>query len=177
MTLSRYFMYKRISEIEISGDVLSIGKFENFRNKNVKVTEAHYPEVDMQDMPYEDNSFDFVVSDQVIEHIENPFKAVNESLRVLRKGGVAIHTTCLINYYHPSPKDYWRFTPDALKFLCKDFSEIIQCEGWGNRWAVILLLMGDRFRHIKIPKWGLRHKLATVNQERYPIVTWVIARK
>jgi ubiquinone/menaquinone biosynthesis C-methylase UbiE len=95
-------------------------------SKNAEVLDVQYPE------------FDFVISDQVIEHLEDPKKAVKESYRVLKKGGVAIHTTCFINYIHFCPKDFRRFSPDALRYLCKDFSEILQCEGWGNRIAILL---------------------------------------
>jgi hypothetical protein len=95
--------------------------------KNVELLDANYPEVDMQNLPYEYRSFDFVISGQVIEHLEDPKQAI-----------VGIHTTCFMNYIHLCPKDYWRFSSDALKYLCKDFSEILCCEGWGNRIAILL---------------------------------------
>jgi ubiquinone/menaquinone biosynthesis C-methylase UbiE len=62
----------------MEGKILGISGIENFYpliGKNVEIIDAHYPEVDMQDLPYEDNSFNFVLSDQVIEHLEDPKKA------------------------------------------------------------------------------------------------------
>jgi len=44
--------------------------------KNCEVAETEFPEVDMQDMPFEDGIFDFVISDQVLEHLENPKGAI-----------------------------------------------------------------------------------------------------
>ena len=38
-------------------------------------------------LPFEDESFDLVYSTNVLEHVENPEKVLNESLRVLKKGG------------------------------------------------------------------------------------------
>jgi len=183
--LTRYYMYKRIKECfkePINGKILGISGIENFRpliSKDAEVLDVHYPEVDMQSLPYKDNSFDFVISDQVIEHLENPKKAIEESYRVLKRGGIAIHTTCFMNYIHYCPKDYWRFSPDALRYLCKDFSEILQCEGWGNRIAILLCFISDKFRFMKIPetKWSIRRLIATYNEKRYPIVTWVVAKK
>ena len=93
--------------------------------------------------------------------------------------GTAIHTTCFMNAIHHYPKDFWRFSTDALKYLCKDFSEILQSEGWGNRIAILLCFIGNRFRSISIPenKWSLRRLIAIWNETNYPIVTWVIAKK
>lgn len=183
-------MYKRIREcfnendcLPIKGKVLGISGINNFHQfidiKNVELTEVDYPEVDMQNLPYEADSFDFVISDQVIEHLEDPKKAIEESYRVLNKGGIAIHTSCFINYMHSCPKDFWRFSPDALKFLCKDFSEILCYEGWGNRVAILLCFLSDRFRFTRIPetKWSIRHLIANYNEEQYPIVSWVVAKK
>lgn len=183
-------MYKRIEEclkanncIPMSGAILGISGVKNFYplidRETSKLTETQYPNVDMQELPFASNHFDFVISDQVIEHLENPTKAIDESYRVLKVGGIAIHTTCFINYIHAFPKDFWRFSPDALKYLCKNFSEILQSEGWGNRIALFLCFISDRFRFMTIPesRWSLRHLIVTSNEKSYPIVTWVLARK
>ena len=186
MHLTRYYMYKKISEYfkePVKGEILGISGIKNFYSfiniKDAELTEVDYPEVDMQNLPYKDNSFDFVISDQVLEHLETPKKAILESYRVLKSGGIAVHTTCFINYVHSCPKDFWRFSPVALKYLCTDFSEIIQCEGWGNRVAILLCLISNRFRFLNIPesKISIRRKIATWNEKKYPIVTWIIARK
>ncbi len=42
-------------------------------------------------LPFEDDSFDFIVSDQVFEHVQNPEAACAEIARVLRPGGLSIH--------------------------------------------------------------------------------------
>ena len=89
--LTRYYMYKRIKECfkePINGKILGISGIENFRpliSKDAKVLDVHYPEVDMQSLPYEDNSFDFVISDQVIEHLENQ-KSDRRVLSSFKKG-------------------------------------------------------------------------------------------
>ena len=184
MSLTRYSMNRRIAAAlpkKISGKILSIGALGDIgfaiNATQGEIVEACYPDVDVQHLPYPDEMFDAVISDQVLEHVEDPVRAINESYRVLKKGGVAVHTTCFINQFHPSPRDFWRFSPDALRFLCRSFSEIIQCEGWGNWAAVMVCFLGDRFRNMRIPEWGFRHAIATKNQNRYPISTWIVARK
>ncbi len=179
-------MYKSIKKYfnnPISGKVLGVSGISSFYPiidmRNSKITEISYPEIDMQNLPYKDNAFDFVISDQVIEHLENPQKAINESYRVLKTGGIAIHTTCFINYIHCFPKDFWRFSPDTLKYLCRDFSEILLLGNWGNRFAILLCFLSEYFRYMKIPdnRCGLRNLIATYNEERYPITVWIIAKK
>ena len=139
---------------------------------------ANYPQYDLMNLSFEDGSFDFVVSDQVLEHLDgNPQSAMDESRRVLKPGGVAVHTTCFLQQIHWGPKDLWRFSPDALRFLARDFSEIIACEAWGNRLVWPYIWMGLRFEGIPQASWHPVHKLATYNEPDWPAVTWVVARK
>ncbi len=42
------------------------------------------------DLPFEDNSQDYVVSSHVIEHLTNPVKAFKEWVRVIRPGGIIL---------------------------------------------------------------------------------------
>jgi SAM-dependent methyltransferase len=178
-------MYKTVSyyfKDLIKGKILGISGIEYFRpliDKTSEVLDIYYPDADMQRLPYEDLTFDLVISDQVLEHVEIPQKAVDESYRVLKKGGIAIHTSCFINYVHPFPLDFWRFSPEGLRHLCRNFSEVIDCGGWGNRVAILLTFISDRFRFMNIPecKMSITHLIATYNEKRYPIVTWIVAKK
>jgi SAM-dependent methyltransferase len=45
---------------------------------------------DMTDLPFGDDTFDAVVAGEVLEHIEDDGKAISESARVLRPGGVLV---------------------------------------------------------------------------------------
>ena len=50
-------------------------------------------DIDMEQLPYDDNIFDEVYSTFVFEHLKNPGFALKEMYRVLKKGGkVEIHT-------------------------------------------------------------------------------------
>ena len=183
-------MYKNIFSclsrhelLPIKGKILGVSGITNFYNfvdsKNAEIIESDYPNVDMQDMPYCDSTFDYVISDQVLEHTENPISAVNESYRVLKKDGIAIHTSCFLNYFHPCPQDFYRFSPDALRYLCKDFSKILLSDGWGNRFAIFLCFITNKFRFMRIPekRWSIRYRIATYKENNYPLVTWIIAQK
>ena len=49
-------------------------------------------------LPLEDSSFDVVLSDNVVDHAENPRHIVEEIVRVLRPGGLLYFT---VNIHHP----------------------------------------------------------------------------
>jgi hypothetical protein len=144
----------------------------------VAYQEANYPEVNVLDLSsFKD--FDFCVSDQVFEHIEgNPFAAFQQTVNVLKTGGLLCHTTCLINPIHGVPKDFWRFTPDALKLLATESGcDLVEVGSWGNREAWGLVELGFRFRKLPVDEEHPLHKLAMRNEPKWPIVTWVLARK
>jgi ubiquinone/menaquinone biosynthesis C-methylase UbiE len=146
--------------------------------KNAEISETNFPQCDILKLPFPDNYFDYVVSDQVLEHVEgNPQQAVDETYRILKHGGVAVHTTCFFYGIHDSPKDFWRFSPEALAFLCKRFSKVIDVGGWGNFYVWLMFWLGLERLPIPHAKWHPLHKMAIKNQENYPIVTWVVTKK
>ena len=186
MHLTRYYMYRRIGAAigyRLQGKILGISGIENLERwidrSNSQLVDVWFPLVDMQKLPFPCEEFDVVISDQVIQHLPNPWLAIQESFRVLKKGGLAIHTTSFWNPIFNYPKDYCRFSPEALLALCPEGIEVIECGGWGNRVAMMLMLIRDPFfRFMRIPdRPGIRNWLATYNDKRYPIHTWIVARK
>jgi ubiquinone/menaquinone biosynthesis C-methylase UbiE len=184
--VTRYYMYRRLSELKRSpfheARVLAISHSTHLCKilglDSCQIVEANYPEYNMLSLPFSDNSFNYVVSDQILEHIEGtPQAAMNETHRVLKSGGLAIHTTCFIYPIHGAPSDFWRFTPESLRLLCKEFSRIIECEGWGNLYVWILGWLGLRWDGVPHCKWHPLHKIAMYNDPKWPIVTWIIAEK
>jgi SAM-dependent methyltransferase len=79
---------------------------------------------DIHAMPLEDESFDCVICTGTLEHVENPARAMVEIYRVLKAGGIAHIDVPFIQGYHADPTDFWRFTIDGLRLLCKPFEEI-----------------------------------------------------
>lgn len=194
MRLTRHTMYTRIFSalpLPLEGNILGISGLKYWTGSPhytppVKVmsdaahiTEADYPQVDMCHLPYPANMFDYVISDQVLEHIEgDPQQAMEEARRVLKPNGTLILTTTFLQPIHWGPKDMWRFSPDALAYLCRNFSEVVRCEGWGNRWAHALFFLYDKARDWEVRNhFGIVRWLAYKNDPRYPLTTWIIARK
>jgi SAM-dependent methyltransferase len=67
------------------------------------------------ELPCEADSFDCVLSTQVLEHVVDPKKYLAEARRVLRPRGSLILSTHGIWPYHPDPVDYWRWTIEGLQ--------------------------------------------------------------
>jgi SAM-dependent methyltransferase len=186
--ITRLSMYKdlkgRLKDFDSSDKLcLSIsdsnGLGEVLGLEETKSIVANYPEYQIQSLNFPDNSFDFCISDQVFEHIEgNPFKAFSETARILKRGGFVCHTTCFINEVHGAPKDFWRFTPDALSLMANECGlEVTVLGGWGNREVIPLMNSDFRFSPIPDDPANPIYELATKNEPDWPISTWIIAKK
>lgn len=113
------------------GTMLEIGGRLNPRNKDFP--QFTYHALDLQDAPgaqvevavgditdcphIPDESYDFIFSLDVFEHIDKPWLAAQEIQRLLKPGGVTVHSTLFSWRYHPCPIDYWRYTPEGLRSL------------------------------------------------------------
>lgn len=71
-------------------------------------------------MPFKNESFDIVVSTQVLEHIEKPWLAIGEMTRILKKNGICFLTAPFMVPFHPDPSDYFRFSKEGLEMLVKN---------------------------------------------------------
>jgi ubiquinone/menaquinone biosynthesis C-methylase UbiE len=85
--LSKKKGLKKIIAIDVDRE--SIENAKNKYNSN-KVEFKHY---DGDRLPFEDNTFDMVISFQVIEHIADDKNYILEAYRVLKKNGLFILTT------------------------------------------------------------------------------------
>jgi SAM-dependent methyltransferase len=73
----------------------------------------------VESIPCDSESFDLVITQEVLEHVPSPQKAMAEIYRVLKKGGRAYVQLPFVIGYHPCPSDYWRFTHEGIVELAK----------------------------------------------------------
>ncbi len=101
--------------------------FDDIVKNYVGADICHTPYNDLicvaEKMPFGDETFDFLICSQVLEHVMNPFKCASEMMRVTKKGGTIFITAPFVWDIHDFPGDYWRFSPDGLKLLFKGVSE------------------------------------------------------
>jgi SAM-dependent methyltransferase len=99
-------------------------------------------------IPYENNTFDFVISEHVLEHITDPIKALNEWLRVLKSGG---HIYCFLPHKERTNDKYRDVT--TLDHLITDFERSTpyddeeHFEDWRSN-VVDKGLMPDHYKHM-----------------------------
>jgi SAM-dependent methyltransferase len=79
---------------------------------------------DIHALPIPDESYDAVFCTGTLEHVRDPVQAVREIFRILKPGGLVHIDVPFIQGYHPDPVDYWRFTLEGLRLLCRAFEEI-----------------------------------------------------
>ncbi len=78
-------------------------------------------------IPIEDNSVDSILCTDVLEHLEEPRRAIQEAYRVIKEGGYVIYTVPLFWHVHEAPRDFYRYTEFGLKYLFeKSGFEIIE---------------------------------------------------
>ena len=80
--------------------------------------------------PFEDNSFDSIVTFQVIEHVKDDEGFIREIHRVLKPGGTALITTPNIKMtLSRNPWHEREYTGDELTALCKKYFEKVEMKG------------------------------------------------
>ena len=80
--------------------------------------------LDAHDIPFEDETFDGVVAQAVLEHVVDPYRCVDEIHRVLKSGGVLYADVPFMQQVHGGAYDFPRLTHLGLRRLFRRFSEI-----------------------------------------------------
>lgn len=156
----------------------TLEKILKWKWPELEVSKAVYPQDDVMDLQrFSDNSFDIVFSHQVLEHVPKPWIAAKEIVRVLKRGGIGVHTTCAFNPRHGQPQfsDYYRFLPEGLVELFDGVNVWVKGE-WGSRQAILYNVgINDGYGDL-----GGRRFNKTIGQESdglYPWHTWIIFQK
>jgi len=89
-------------------------------------------------LPFDDATFDTVLSAQVLEHTPEPQALMLEMARVLRPGGRLLLTVPFSFRLHEEPRDYFRYTPHGLRSLCEAADlHVLECVPFGSVWTAI----------------------------------------
>lgn len=159
MTKWEKFFDEKIKEISKEKIVFDIGGgkrfqkglapykkyFVNCNYKTVDIDPKVNPDIlaDAHNLPISDNFADGVICTSVLEHVENPFRVVDEIYRILKPGGKCFIYVPFLHAWHGSglgEKDYWRFSKDGIEYLFRKFRRIEICPVMGHFETIAYLL-------------------------------------
>jgi len=93
----------KLLHIAPEGCLISI--FKRFDNIEYITADLNSPladiKMDIHNMPFKENSFDLVLCNHVLEHVDNDIKALKEIKRVLKRDGIGI---VQVPFYDPIPE-------------------------------------------------------------------------
>ena len=72
---------------------------------------------DLKSIPVEEGRFDFILFNQVMEHLSEPAAVLKELHRVLKPGGQLIYSAPLYYEEHDLPYDFFRYTQFGARYL------------------------------------------------------------
>jgi SAM-dependent methyltransferase len=77
-----------------------------------------------EDLPFEDNQFDKVMSFAVLEHTRRPWEVAREMCRVLKPGGELLIDYPFLQPVHGYPHHYFNATPQGHRSLFEEYCNI-----------------------------------------------------
>ena len=119
-------------------------RFQKLKNLDYITADLESPiadvKMDIQDIPFESETFDVVICNHVFEHVPDDKKAMSEVLRVLKKGGFAIlfvpidyqlqNTYEDLSITDPLEREKHFHQKDHLRLYGKDYPEILKNIGF-----------------------------------------------
>ena len=131
---ARRGLFKHVQDLapQITGKTLDVGcgskpyqslynsseyiglEYDTPENRSIKNADFFY---DGTIFPFEDNSFDSAVLNQVFEHVFNPDSFLDEVSRILKKDGKLFLTIPFAWDEHEQPVDYARYSSFGIKSI------------------------------------------------------------
>jgi len=138
------FFKEKLKVLHIAPEHCFMNRFEKQHGEGYITADIESPlakvKMDIHQIPFEDNTFDVVLCNHVLEHVQDDIKAMSEIRRVLRPGGWAIMQ---IPFFSPVPEvtfeDHTITDPrerekifgqdDHVRLFGKDYSKRIERAG------------------------------------------------
>ncbi|KPJ62495.1 hypothetical protein AMJ44_15540 [candidate division WOR-1 bacterium DG_54_3] len=91
--LSKKIDFSKMSILHVAPESffkeIFLRKFGNYTSADLNAKNVDY-QADLRDLPFENESFDFVFASHVLEHIKEDEKALSEVHRILKPNGIAV---------------------------------------------------------------------------------------
>lgn len=140
--LTRILQNRSFQEIQLSGKGIDLGAKSNsasyyrflqvgdtvdIQYTDLNPSSEDILQVDLEKhIPVEDDSQDFLILNNVLEHLFEYQSCVDECYRVLNSGGELIGVVPFLYKVHPDPDDFFRYTESSLQKIFKraGFTEV-----------------------------------------------------
>lgn len=156
------FRDKVLEEIAPNDHVLDVGMAMRDKHKQIKsaILETldvndfgDYPDIICDicsDITGLEKKYDKIVCLAILEHVYNPFKAVENLKLMLKENGIIYgFVPYLYNYHAPKDlqfQDYFRFSKDSLAYLFKDFNYVELFPFRGRLSSSLHMLFGNKWK-------------------------------
>ena len=159
------FFTHKLKVLHIAPEQEFLRKFKKMKNLEYTSADLFSPIVDVKadivDLPFEDNSFDVIICNHVLEHIVDDRKAMSELYRVMKSGGWGIVQVPMKNSLE---KTYEDFTITDPKERQKHFGQYDHVRWYGMDYFDRLKSVGfdadinfysQKFSEAEIKRFGL----------------------
>ncbi len=117
-----------------SGPYKSLFAHAIYESADFEQVDKHYQAstyvCDLKTIPVDDSRFDFIIFNQVLEHLPEPVLVLKEMRRVLKPGAVILCTAPFFYEEHEQPYDFFRYTQFGLRHLFESTGYIIERMDW-----------------------------------------------
>jgi SAM-dependent methyltransferase len=162
---SNFFGPEKLSLLHIAPEQCFIPTFKKQANLTYLTADLLSPIADMHfdvhQIPLEDNSFDVLFCNHVMEHVVDPIKCMKEFFRVLKPGGWAImqvpqdmsraitYEDATITSPEEREKHFWQY--DHVRLFGRDYPQWIEKAGF----QVKEYRLSDSFSEAQIDKFRI----------------------
>jgi hypothetical protein len=139
-----------------------------------KKTYLPYPPNDLHNFDLDEKNHDFIIFNQTLEHLYNPFIALQNLYNHTKVGGFLYTSVPTINIPHMTPIHFWGITPIGLCLLMMSVGfNIVECGYWGSQNYIDYI-----FNHNNWPGYkdiSINHNLGYNNTCQAQ--TWILVQK
>jgi len=162
------FLNDSLKVLHVAPEQVFYQKFKTFSHWKYTTTDLHSPLADVKAdicaLPFEDNSYDLILCNHVLEHIPNDRKAMSELYRVLKKGGTLIaqvpldenRTTTFEDNSITDRKERTKVFGqyDHVRVYGKDYLEFLDQTGFSSKFIAYT----EKLPKEEIKRYGLQYE-------------------
>lgn len=159
------FFTHKLKVLHIAPEQEFVRKFKKMKNLDYTSADLFSPIVDVKadivDLPFEDNSFDVIICNHVLEHIVDDRKAMSELYRVMKSGGWGIVQVPMKNSLEKTYEDFTITDPkerqkhfgqyDHVRWYGMDYFDRLKSVGFETE----INFYSQKFSEAEIKRFGL----------------------